>query len=161
MKEPHVRVKGVSPDGRKEVEFDSELIEAKFIERMINFELTEQDLRRRIDRLTVSADVKSLLYALARASITVGKQVVRIGRKVIEFVCTLLKEFPKVAFFALLGAIAGFLVASIPIIGIVLGPILTPIAIAVGGALGALEDIRDQALKRKIAEFHAQFAPLG
>jgi hypothetical protein len=143
------------------VEFDSKLVEAEFLERMLKFELTEEDIRKRIDRLTVSADVKSLLYALTRASITVGRQAVRIGRKIIDFVCTLLKEFPNIAFFSLLGAIAGFLVASIPIIGVVLGPILTPIAVAVGGALGALEDIRDRALKRKIAEFQAQFAPLG
>ena len=156
-----MRVKGVSPDGRKTVEFDSKLVEAEFLERMLKFELTEEDIRKRIDRLTVSADVKSLLYALTRASITVGRQAVRIGRKIIDFVCTLLKEFPNIAFFSLLGAIAGFLVASIPIIGVVLGPILTPIAVAVGGALGALEDIRDRALKRKIAEFQAQFAPLG
>jgi len=31
----------------------------------------------------------------------------------------------------------------------------------VGAASGVREDIRDQALKRKITEFHAQFAPLA
>lgn len=156
-----MRVKGVSPDGKKAVEFESELIGPEFIERMINFDLSEDDIRKRIDSLAVSADVKSLLYALAKASITVGRQVVRVGRKVIDYVWTLLKEFPKLTFFALLGAIAGFLVASIPIIGVVVGPILTPIAVAVGAAFGVLEDIQDQALKRKIAEFHAQFNPLA
>ncbi len=155
-----MRVKGVSPDGKKAVEFESELIGRELIDRMVNFDLSEDDIRKRIDRLAVSADVKSLLYSLAKASIAIGAQVVRIGRKVIDYVCMLVKEFPKVTFFALLGAIAGFLVATIPILGVVLGPIVTPIAIAVGAAFGVLEDILDQALKRKITEFHAQFAPL-
>lgn len=154
-----MRVKGVSPDG-KTVEFESELVGAEFIARMTSFGLSEEDIRRRIDRLDVSADVKSFLFALTRASISVGRSVVRIGRKVIDFVCGLLKEFPKMTFFAILGAVAGMLVASIPILGFVLGPILTPISIAVGAAFGVLEDLRDHALKRKIAEFHAQFAPL-
>lgn len=156
-----MKVKGVSPDGKQSVEFESDAIDTDFINRMLSFELSGEDIRKRIDRLAVSADVKSLLYALAKASITVGQTVVRIGRKVIDFVCTLLKDFPKLTFFALLGAIAGFLVASIPIIGFVIGPILTPIAIALGAAFGVLEDLRDQSLRRKIAEFHAQFSPLG
>ena len=156
-----MRVKGVSPDGKKAVEFESELIGREFIDRMVNFDLSEDDIRKRIDRLAVSADVKSLLYSLAKASIAIGAQVVRIGRKVIDYVCMLVKEFPKVTFFALLGAIAGFLVATIPILGVVLGPIVTPIAIAVGAAFGVLEDIRDQALKRKITEVHAQCPPLA
>lgn len=101
-------VKGVSPDGKKAVEFESELIGREFIDRMVNFDLSEDDVRKRIDRLAVSADVKSLLYSLAKASIAIGAQVVRIGRKVIDYVCMLVKEFPKVTFFALLGAIAGF-----------------------------------------------------
>lgn len=157
----HYASQGSKPDGKKAVEFESELIGREFIDRMVNFDLSEDDIRKRIDRLAVSADVKSLLYSLAKASIAIGAQVVRIGRKVIDYVCMLVKEFPKVTFFALLGAIAGFLVATIPILGVVLGPIVTPIAIAVGAAFGVLEDIRDQALKRKITEFHAQFAPLA
>jgi len=58
-----MRVKGVSPDGKKAVEFESELIGREFIDRMVNFDLSEDDIRKRIDRLAVSADVKSLLYS--------------------------------------------------------------------------------------------------
>lgn len=156
-----MKIKGVSPDGKNSIEFESDAIDTDFINRMLSFDLSDEYIRKRIDRLAVSADVKALLYALAKASVTVGQTVVRIGRKVLDFVCTLLKEFPKLTFFALLGAITGFLVASIPILGIVIGPFLTPIAIALGAAFGVLEDIKDQSLRRKIAEFQAQFSPLG
>lgn len=156
-----MKVKGVSPDGKKTVEFESELLDKTFLESMMAFELSEDDVRRRIDRLDTSADVKSLLMSLTKTSFSVGNQVIRIGRKIVDYVCKMINEFPKLTFFALLGAVAGFLVASIPLIGVVLGPILTPISIAVGAAFGVLEDLQDQLLKRKIAEFHAKFAPLG
>lgn len=156
-----MKVKGVSPDGKSQLEFESTSIDSDYISRLTRFDMSEEGIRKAIDGLSVSADVKSLLYSLSIAGITIGRQVVRIGRKVIDFVCKLLNEFPKLTFFALLGAIAGILVASIPLLGIVLGPIVTPIAIAVGAAFGTLEDLKDQALKRKIAEFHAEFAPLG
>lgn len=156
-----MRVKAVSLDGKKTLEFESTAITPGFLESMVSFELTEEDVRKRIERLEVSADVKSLLFAMTKASVTIGRQVVRVGRKIIDYICGLLKEYPKMTFFALLGAVAGLLVATIPLIGFILAPLLTPIAIAVGAAFGALEDLRDQALKRKIAEFQAKFAPLG
>lgn len=156
-----MKVKGVSPDGKTQLEFESTSIDADCINRLTRFDLSEEGIRKAIDGLSVSADVKSLLFALSNASITIGRQMIRIGRKVIDFVCKLLNEFPKLTFFALLGAIVGFLVASIPLLGMVLGPIVTPIAIAVGAAFGAFEDLKDQALKRKITEFHAEFAPFG
>lgn len=156
-----MKVKGSSPDGKKTVEFESERIDAEFVDRMTTFDLSEEEIRKRIERLDVSADVKSLLLALTKASISVGRQLIRIGRKIVDLVCKLINEFPKLTFLALLGAIAGFLVASIPLLGLVLGPILTPISIAVGAAFGVLEDLKDHALTRRIREFQAQFAPLG
>lgn len=156
-----MKVKGVSPDGKTQLEFENDSIDSEYINRLTRFDMSEETIRKSIDGLSVSADVKSLLHALSTASITIGRQVVRIGRTVIDFVCKMLNEFPKLTFFALLGAIVGFLVASIPLIGIVLGPIVKPIAIAVGAAFGSLEDLKDQALKRKITEFHAEFSPLG
>lgn len=156
-----MKVKGVSPDGKKELEFERDSINLDLVARLTNFDLSEEGMRKIIDGLSVSADVKSLLHSLTKASITIGRQVVRIGRKIIDFVCKLLNEFPKMAFFAVLGAVAGFLVGTIPIIGVVLGPIVTPIAIAVGAVFGTLEDLKDQTLQRKIAEFHATFAPLA
>ena len=58
------------------------------------------------------------------------------------------------------GAIAGFLVASIPILGVVLGPTFTPLAILLGLVSGLSQDFKDKALARLIAEINAKFNPL-
>ena len=77
------------------------------------------------------------------------------------FVCLLFKEYPSATFGMIFGAIAGFLISAIPILGVVLGPIVTPLAIVFGLIIGVPQDIRDKALARKIAEANAVFSPLN
>lgn len=154
-----MKISGQSPDGKTKVEFETALDDA-FIERLAVFDLTEDDLRKKLNALAVSADVKSLLLSFASATFTIGRRVVKIGRKILDFAIRMLNEFPKLTFFAVLGAIAGLIVGSIPVMGAVLGPIVTPIAVAVGAAFGTYQDLQDHALGRKIAEFQSELAPL-
>ena len=128
---------------------------------MLNFKLSDEDIKRLIDNLNISADAKSLLYAFSKATIKAGQFVLKIGRKIIDFVCLLFKEFPNATFGMIFGAIVGFLLSAIPILGVVLGPIVTPLAIVFGLIIGVPQDIRDKALARKIAEANAVFSPLN
>lgn len=137
-----------------------EKLNSDFIKAMSEFEMSEDGVKKLIDALNVSADVKSLLFSFSKATIKVGKYVLKIGRKIIDFVCMLFKEYPSVTFGMIFGAIAGFLVASIPIIGTVLGPIFTPIAVALGLVTGMYNDIKDKNLARRVAEINASFSPL-
>ena len=138
-----------------------ENIDQDFIDSMSFFEMADEELKKFIENLNVSADIKSLLYSFSKATIKAGEFVLKIGRKIIDFVFLLYREYPSATFGMVFGAIAGFLVASIPLLGAVLGPIFTPIAIAIGLLGGLREDLKDKALIRRVAEINANFAPLA
>ena len=142
-------------------EQEAKSVNAEFIESMSEFSATEEKIKSMIDNLSISADAKSLLYTLSRATIRVGEYVLKIGKKIIDFVCSILNEFPNAVFGLVFAAIAGFLIASIPVIGAVLGGIVTPILLACGLVGGLVEDLKDKTLARKIAEINAKFSPLN
>lgn len=139
----------------EEFEFDSD-----FLTFMSDQTLAENQIKRIIDNLDLSADIKSLLFEFAKVTIKVGDVVLKIGRKIIEYVCHMFKEFKNTSFGLIFGAIAGFLIYTIPILGMVLGPVFTPIAMSLGLVLGLNEDIKDRELKRKIMAINAKFTPL-
>jgi hypothetical protein len=131
-----------------------------FLASINNFSLTDDEIRKSIDNLNVSADVKSLLFQFTKVTLKAGDFLLKIGRKIIEFVCLMYREYKNATFGMLFGAIVGLLLASIPVLGVILGPLFTPIAIGLGLVLGLNEDIKDKQLERKIAEINAKLAPL-
>lgn len=156
-----MKIKGVNPETGEEFEAEADQVDKGFIDSMLDFKLSNEDMRKLIDSLNVSADVKSLLYAFSKATIKAGEFVLKIGRKIIDFVCMLFKEYPNATFGVIFGAIVGFLISTIPVLGVVLGPIAASIFISIGFIFGAKEDISDKGLARKIAEANAEFAPLN
>jgi len=132
----------------------------EFLAAMRSMQLSDQQIKRMIDRLDISADSKAMLHGFAKATIQVGAHVIKIGRKLIDYVCAVFKEFPKATFGIVFGTIIAALLASIPLLGAVLAPIATPILIALGLVMGTVEDWRDQQLERKIKEIQAELAPL-
>ena len=86
--------------------------------------------------------------------------VIRIGKKIVEIVLMIASKFPNATFGLVLGLIVGALVASIPLIGGLLGAFVLPIAAAFGLATGYVDDVRDQSLAKKVAEASAMFQPL-
>ena len=131
-----------------------------FFEFVGNVELNDAQIRARIDRMDVSADTKALLYSFSKSTLNMGKVLVKIGRKVIDILFTMLRQFPHMTFGVLFGLILGALVASIPLIGMVLGPVAFPIAIAFGVTLGAKADFAQGDIGDRIAAILAEFAPL-
>ena len=144
------------------VEFQTviEDLNQDFLASINNFSLTDDEIRKSIDNLNVSADVKSLLFQFTKVTLKAGDFLLKIGRKIIEFVCLMYREYKNATFGMLFGAIVGLLLASIPVLGVILGPLFTPIAIGLGLVLGLNEDIKDKQLERKIAEINAKLAPL-
>jgi len=141
-------------------EAEANSVTSDFIQSMANFELTDDQIKRMIDNLNISADAKSLLYSFSRATLRAGEYVLKIGRKIIDYVCSLVKGHPNVSFGLIFGAMVSFLIASIPVIGFLLGPLVAPILIAFGMIGGLYEDLKDNQLERKIAEIQAKFSPL-
>jgi hypothetical protein len=125
------------------------------------FEISEEKIKSMLDNLDISADVKAALYSISKATIRIGGKIIRIGRKIIDFVGLVMQEFTNASFGLIFGAIVGFLMASIPIVGFVLGPLIGPIAMAFGLVVGLYQDVQDKAMKRRIEEGNAKFSSLA
>jgi hypothetical protein len=155
-----MKIQGINPETGVVFEADAGNIDSNFIDSMLKFDLSDQAIKKQIDNLNVSADVKSLLYSFTKTTIKIGEALVKVGRKIIDYICRLITEHPNATFGLIFGAIVGFLISSIAVLGVVLGPLFAPIAIAFGLISGLSEDFKDKALARKIDEFKAQFTPL-
>lgn len=156
-----MKVIGVDPNTGKCVEIDIENPQDDFFTAMRKFEMSDDGIKRMIDNLKISADAKSLLYALTKVTIKAGEYIINIGRKIIDLVCSTFKEFPMATFGTVCGAIIGMLISSVPILGLIIGPIVTPLLMALGLAGGVFFDMQDKMLQRKITRKVAEFSPLA
>ncbi|MDX8389398.1 MAG: hypothetical protein R8M38_02810 [Mariprofundaceae bacterium] len=155
-----MKATAIEPKTGQEIHVEIDDVTPTFIEEMASFDMSDEGIKKMIDALDISADAKLLLYSFSKATIRIGEYVLKIGRKIIDFVCLLFQKYPNASFGMVFGAIAGFLVATIPILGAVLGPLVTPILIAFGMISGLKEDIKDMELARKISEINGAFSPL-
>jgi len=160
FKERVMIISGVDSQTGKEIKTEVSALPAAFIKYMSDFNLSEKNIKASIDKLQISADAKSALYAFSRTTIKAGEFILKIGRKIVDFVLTLYEEFPTASFGMIFGGIVGLLISSIPIAGFVLGPVFAPIAISFGLVVGVSEDLKDKSLARKITEFNAGLTPL-
>lgn len=149
--ETTVHVNAVEPKSGKEAELEITTPVSDFLEAMRNLDLSDAAVKRMIDKLDISADAKSLLYTLSKTTIHVGEHVIKAGRKILDYACQLLKEFPNTAFGLVLGGIAGALFSAIPGLGQLLGPFISSILMLIGFLGGAFLDFQDKLLTRKIA----------
>lgn len=118
-------------------------------------------LKRRIERLAVSADIKLLLDNLLEITHTVGGKIVQVGAKVVGFIFDFAKAYPGVALGVAAALVISFLINSIPLLGPVLAPILTPLLLIVGIGLGALNDMTDSSMRLSLGGMEAAFRELG
>lgn len=127
---------------------------------LLSFELSDAALKRRISEFNISADAKSLLFTIAKTTLRIGSTVVKIGQKILDTITAILGDFPMASSGAVFGAIFGYLVASVPIIGFVLGPFVGALAIAFGFAVGATQDFRNKMLENRIQASLSKFESL-
>lgn len=128
---------------------------------LLFFDLSDEALKKRLNQLAISADAKSILFTIVKTTIKVGAVIVKIGRKVLDVIINLTSEFPMASTGTIFGAIFGYLVTSIPIIGLVFGPFVGALAIAFGFAVGAVQDLGNKALERRIKSSVASFEILN
>ena len=148
------------------VEFsgDAPHLDNSTITALNTFELSKKIIKDRIDNLDISSDAKFMLNSFVDKTIEVvvgtRKIVIWIGRKILEVVVFVGRHFPNATFGMVLGAVIGILIASIPIIGWLLGGI-APILAILGLSLGAIEDLK-QALAGdpRVREVFRQFDSL-
>ena len=148
-------------DAKASFSGDARLLDDDAIAELNTCEFTREQVRRVIDNLNVSADAKVWLHSILEKSIEVatatGKIVIWIGRKILDIVLFLLREFPNATFGVVFGLVVGHLIGLIPIIGFIMGPLVGTILVAFG-LLGVAQDMREQDIRRRVAErIHRQF----
>ena len=116
----------------------------------------ESAVRRYVESQDISADQKAkfwkMLQKFARATMRVGNQVFRIGRKVFDFILHLVKLYPNLVIGLAFGAVIAALVSAIPIIGFLFGGLAKIIIPLIGGILGFKEDLAERAFKRRVLD---------
>ena len=156
-----VRIEAQDPESGKRFSEEADNLDQKTItDFFADLNFSDEEIRRQIARLNISADAKEILYKLAKTTIRAGEFVIRVGQKILDVVCFLLREFPKATFGLILGALLGSLVINVPVIGFLIGPLIKTLAMITVAFLGLLEDIKDKNLKRTIQEAQAPFETL-
>lgn len=134
---------------------------ASFFDFVGSFELSDERIRSLIDSLNVSADTKALLYSFSKATITVGRSIVKIGRKILDFLFSLMKSFPSLSFGMVFGLVLGALIAAIPLIGAILGGPAAALALGFGVVLGGLNELKQGDLGERVSDFLNRLSPLA
>lgn len=153
-------VEVVDPETGRAMQMECAAQSHEEIRDLLSFDLSEEALKKRLDALAISADAKSILFTIAKTTIRVGSVVLKVGRKVLDLIATVISDFPMTSTGTIFGAIVGYLVTSVPIIGMLLGPFVGTLAIAFGFAAGAIQDFGNKALERRILSSVATFHTL-
>ena len=115
-------------------------------------EFTRAYVRREIDNLNISAEAKHRLHAMSELTIdaatAAGKVVIRIGRKILDIVVWCVKNLPNATFGVIFGLVAAWLIAQIPIIGFLIGPLVKVVLPAFGGVTGLTKDLQEMVHRR-------------
>ena len=125
------------------------------------FEHTDEEVRSRIDQMEVSADTKALLHSFSKATLTAGKAIIKVGRKIIDVLFSILRQFPHLTFGVVFGLVVGALVSAIPLIGTVLASIATPLAVLFGVVIAFPYELQAGDLGERISAVVSEFAPLA
>lgn len=134
---------------------------ASFFDTLRSEQWSERQLETLIDRLDISADSKAQLAAFAKITMKVGREVVRIGRKIVDVLFSFLRSFPGIGFGVLFGLVIGALLGAIPLLGAVLGPVALTLGTALGVVLGANVDLKDPEFSTRLQNFIDELRPLA
>jgi len=123
---------------------------------------TEEKLKSYIEQLDVSAEIKAMLFKFAKFTISVGKTLIKFGKKVLEIAMMLAAKYKSTTLGIILGALLTLLISTIPYLGPSLASFLGPFILLFGIGKGLWEDIkRDKPeLAESITDAEKIFQPL-
>jgi hypothetical protein len=128
-----------------------------FFEVIKSEQWTDRQIESLIDRLDISADAKANLASFAKVTVKVGREVVRIGRKLLDVLFSFLRSFPGIGFGVIFAVVITTLLSAIPLIGAVIGPIASTLIIAFGGYV----DLKNPAFSERLDAFVEELRPLA
>ena len=123
-------------------------------------EYSDAQILRQIESLSVSADAKALLADLLNLATRVGQSVLRVGRKIIDFVLSMVRAFPHMGFAAMVAMVVTALIAMVPFIGLALASVIGPLALALGIVVGGAVEFQSPDLEARVRNFAAGFSGL-
>jgi len=148
---PSVNIKNPQTGEEETIEISEEQLNSF---QKINEEVISQDkIRMYIDNLNISPEFKAILDSALNVTVKIGDMVVNIGKKIIEIILYIVKEFPNVVMGTLIGFVIGSLISTIPLIGWLLSSIAIPAGMAIGAATGFAYDIEDKMTKQTINNY--------
>ena len=124
-------------------------------------EYSDAQILRQIESLSVSADAKALLADLLNLATRVGQSVLRVGRKLIDFVLSMVRAFPHMGFAAMVAVVVTALIAMVPFIGLALASVVGPLALALGIVVGGAVEFQSPDLEARVRNFAARFSGLA
>ncbi|WP_299913574.1 hypothetical protein [uncultured Paracoccus sp.] len=129
--------------------------------REVNSSPPERKLIELIERTNLSADLKAILCDLARLTIRVSGKVIAIGRRILAFALDLIRAFPAMAMGAVVALVVASVIDSIPVLGNKhLMAILTPLLLAMGIGMGALQDMSSPDFRERVSALVDSFRAL-
>ena len=118
-------------------------------------------IKEMLDRTDLSADTKALLYDVAKITVKIGETVVAVGRRIIDIAYKLVTKFPNTTFAVIVAVVlttltTGTIGAVIPALAVALNKLI----FLLGIATGAIEDLRQNAMKNAMERVCMEFAAL-
>ena len=172
-----MRIDAKDPTGKKKFTGEADGLTKEGINKLNDLRIpalggTERDVDRFIDNLDIPGDVPVEKWAEARLELKEMSKVIieviidgvktfiRVGRKILDCILYVSKEYPNATIGLIFGALIGTLVAMIPVIGFLIGGLVQIIAPLIGAVIGLREDIEDRDLRRTIQRETRRFKDL-
>lgn len=128
-----------------------------FFEAVRSEQWTDRQIETFIDRLDISADAKANLASFAKVTLKVGREVVRIGRKIVDVLFSFLRSFPGIGFGVIFAVVITTLLGAIPLLGAILGTVASTLIVAFGGYV----DLKNPAFSARLDAFVEELRPLA
>ena len=138
------------PNTNENVEFDLRSEDEEKVREKLEPLTHKKKLDNYIENLNIPAEAKVIIHKITEITISVGSTILRIGNKIIETIIYFTKKFPNTTIGVIVGSIIGLLFSSIPILGLILGPMLKFLCPALGLTFGFWEDLREKSLKSEM-----------
>jgi hypothetical protein len=119
-----------------------------------------EEVEKWLERRDWSADAKAIVLRMATMTIKIGTTIVAVGRKILNTVLEVAGQYPQTTFGVVIGTVLSLLVGSIPIIGAVLGALLSPILLIFGIGAGAIADFRNAHFEARMKLILAEYGAL-
>jgi ethanolamine transporter EutH len=118
------------------------------------------DMENWLQRQEISADAKAWVAKIMNLSISIGTTIVSVGRKIVSTIIITCQQYPSTTFGVIIGSVLSFLVGSIPVLGLLLGPLLAPVFMAFGIGMGAVSDFQSTLLRHRMSALEAEYSVL-